>query len=142
MAIHQKLLLGVWCWKPRKEALLDHGQRRMVADKCPWVFSEALLHGCGTAVQFGRRPRVIPPLRVGLALTAPWASQRVETSADGPCGFQARCGTTVPSQAGDTPVATPHCAECARTMTARLLGDMTLQGLGVAKGRAVAAFRP
>jgi hypothetical protein len=49
---------------------MDHGQLSMVADKFQWVFSEALLNGCGKAVKFCRRQRVITPFRLGLALTA------------------------------------------------------------------------
>src|SRR5438105_2246795 len=68
---------------------MDHGQLSMVADKFQWVFSEALLNGCGKAVKFCRRQRVITPFRLGLALTATCASQRVETIADFHCGFNA-----------------------------------------------------
>jgi hypothetical protein len=93
-------------------------------------------------VTFCRRQRVITPCRFGLALTAPCASQRVETLADCHGGFQALCGTTVPSKAFDNPVAKPHCAAVARTMTERRIRAMTLQGLGVAQGHACAAFRP
>src|SRR5215813_8784516 len=60
---------------------MDHGQLSMVADKFQWVFSEALLNGCGKAVKFCRRQCVITPFRLGLALTATCASQRVETIA-------------------------------------------------------------
>ena len=77
---------------------MDHGHLRMVADKFPWVFSEALLTGGGKAVQFCRRQRVITPFRVGLALTATCASQRVETSADFPCGFKALFGPPSPTK--------------------------------------------
>ena len=49
---------------------MDHGQLSLVADKCPWVFSEPLLNACGTEAQFGRRQRLITPFRLGLALTA------------------------------------------------------------------------
>src|SRR2546427_11190548 len=120
---------------------MDHGQLSMVADKFPWVFSEALLNGCGKAVQFGRRQRVITPFRLGLALTATCASQRVETIADFHCGFHALCGTTVTSKAFSNQVAKPHCADVARTMTERLVRGMTLPGLGGGKGHAGAAGR-
>jgi hypothetical protein len=115
---------------------MDHGHLRMVADKFPWVFSEALLTGGGKAVQFCRRQRVITPFRLGLALTATCASQRVETSADFPCGFKALFGTTVTYKAFYNQVAKPHFADFARTMAARLSSDMTLQVLGCAQGRA------
>ena len=87
---------------------MDHGQLSMMADKFQWVFSEAQLNASGTDVKFCRRQRVITPFRLGLALTATGASQRVETSADVPCGFQALFGTTVTSKACDTQVGKPH----------------------------------
>lgn len=68
---------------------MDHGQLSMVADKFQWVFSEPLLNACGTDVQLGRRQRIITPFRLGLALTATWASQPVETWADFHRGFNA-----------------------------------------------------
>src|SRR5438477_3473819 len=68
----------MWLWIPRKESQMDHGQLSMVADKFQWVFSEALLNACGTDVKFCRRQRVITPFRLGLALTATCASQRLE----------------------------------------------------------------
>ena len=141
MVIHQKLLLRVLCWKQRKESPMDHGQLSMVADKFQWVFSEALLNSCGKALQFCRRQRVITPFRLGLALTAPCASQRVETIADFHCGFTALFGTTVTSKAFYNQVAKPHWADCARTMAERLISDMTLQVLGCEKGRAFGEFR-
>ena len=72
---------------------MDHGHLSMVANKFQWVFSEALLNTCGTDVKFCRRQRVITPFRLGLALTAACASQRVETLADLHCGFNALWGT-------------------------------------------------
>ncbi len=57
---------------------MDHGQLSMVADKFQWVFSEALLNACGKEVKFCWRQRTITPFRLGLALTATCASQRVE----------------------------------------------------------------
>src|SRR2546425_4537123 len=120
---------------------MDHGQLSMVADKFPWVFSEALLNGCGKAVKFCRRQRVITPFRLGLALTATCASQRVETIADVHCGFHALFGTTVTSKAFSTQVAKPHFADVARTMAARLISDMTLKVLGFEQGRAFGACR-
>ena len=120
---------------------MDHGQLSMVADKFQWVFSEALLNGCGKAVKFCRRQRVITPFRLGLALTATCASQRVETIADFHCGFNALFGTTVTYKAFYNQVAKPHFADFARTMTERLIGDMTLKVLGFEKGRAFAEFR-
>src|SRR6266571_1138206 len=74
---------------------MDHRQLSMVADKFQWVFSEALLNGCGRGVKFCRRQRVITPFRLGLALSATCASQRVETIADFHCDFNALFGTTV-----------------------------------------------
>ena len=121
---------------------MDHAQLSMVADKFQWVFAEPLRNACGTAVQFCRRQRVITPFRLGLALTATCANQRVETIADFHCGFKALFGTTVTSKAFSNQVAKPHFADFARTMTERLVGDMTLKGLGFAKGRAFAALRP
>jgi hypothetical protein len=114
----------------------------MMADKFQWVFSEALLNACGTDVQFCRRQHVITPFRLGLALTATCASQRVETLADCHCGFNALFGTTVSYKAFYNQVAKPHFADFARTMAARLISDMTLKVFGFAKGRAFGEFRP
>ncbi len=121
---------------------MDHGQLSMVADKFPWVFAEALLNACGKEGKFCRRQRVITPFRLGLALTATCASQRVETIADFHGGFHALFGTTITSKAFSTQVAKPHCADVARTMTERLISERTLKVLGFAKGHALAALRP
>src|SRR2546426_1513879 len=120
---------------------MDHGQLRMVADKFQWVFSEPLLNACGTEAKFCRRQRIITPLRLGLALTATCASQRVETVADFHRGFKALWGTTITYKAFDNQVAKPRFADFARAMTSRLIGDMTLKVLGFVKGRAFAEFR-
>ena len=120
---------------------MDHGQLSMVADKFQWVFSEALLNACGKDVQFCRRQRVITPFRLGLALTATCASQQVETVADFHCGFNALFGTTVTYKAFYNQVAKPHFADFARTMTERLVSDMTLKVLGFKRGKAFAEFR-
>src|ERR671937_272238 len=113
----------------------------MMADKFQWVFSETLLNACGTDVKFCRRQRVITPFRVGLALTAICASQRVETIADFHCGFNALFGTTVTYKAFYNQVAKPRFADFARTMAARLISDMTLKVLGFEKGRAFGELR-
>src|SRR5215813_9001713 len=128
-------------WKQRKEPPMDHGQLSMVADKFQWVFSEALLNACGTAAKFCRRMRTITPFRLGLALTATCARQRVETLADFHRGFNALFHTTVTYKAFYNQVAKPHCAAFIRTMTSRLIGEMTLKVLGFEKGRAFAEFR-
>src|SRR5438094_6076491 len=128
-------------WMQRKEFPMDHGQLSMVADKFQWVFSEALLNACGKDVRFCRRQRVLTPFRLGLALTATCASQRVETIADFHCGFNALFGTTVTYKAFYNQVAKPHFADFARTMAERLISDMTLKVLGVEKGRAFGEFR-
>src|SRR2546428_8634130 len=120
---------------------MDHGQLSMVADKFQWVFSEPLLNACGTEVKFCRRQRIITPFRLGLALTATCASQPVETLADFHRGFNALFGTTVTYKAFYNQVTKAHFADFARTMTARLIGDMTLKVLGFKKGRAFAEFR-
>ena len=120
---------------------MDHGQLSMVADKFQWVFSEALLNACGTDVKFCRRQRVITPLRLGLALTATCASQRVETIADFHCGFNALFGTTLPYKAFYNQLAKPHFADFARTMAERLISDRTLKVLGFKKGGAFSEFR-
>ena len=120
---------------------MDHGQLSMAADKFQWVFSEALLNACGKDVKFCRRQRIITPFRLGLALTATCASQRVETIADLHCGFNALFGTTITYKAFYNQVAKPHFADFARTMTERLISEMTLKVLGFAKGHAFAAFR-
>src|SRR5437588_10956797 len=141
MVIHQKLLLCMLFWIQRKESPMDHGQLSMVADKFQWVFSEPLLNACGKDVMFCRHQRVITPFRLGLALTATCASQRVETIADFHCGFNALFGTTITYKAFYHQVAKAHFADFARTMTARLIGDMTLKVPACKKGRAVAEFR-
>jgi hypothetical protein len=120
---------------------MDHGQLNMVADKFQWVFSEVLLNACGKDVKLCRRQRILTPFRLGLALTATCASQRVETIADFHCGFNALFGTTVTYKAFYNQVAKPHFADFSRLMTERLIGDMTLKVLGFKKGRAFAAFR-
>jgi hypothetical protein len=120
---------------------MDHGQLSMVADKFQWVFAESLLNACGQAEKFCRRQRIITPFRLGLALTATCASQPVETLADFHCAFNALWGTTITYKAFYNQVAKPHFADFARTMTSRLIGDMTLKVLGFAKGRAFAEFR-
>jgi Transposase DDE domain len=120
---------------------MDHGQLNLVADKFQGVFSEVLLNACGKDVKLCRRQRIITPFRLGLALTATCASQRVETIADFHCGFNALFGTTVTYKAFYNQVAKPHLADFSRLMTERLIADMTLKGLGFKKGRAFAAFR-
>ena len=50
-------------------------------------------------------------------------------------------GTTTTYKAFYNQVAKPHFADFARTMTARLIGEMTLKVLGFAKGRVFAEFR-
>src|SRR5947207_12452049 len=127
--------------KQRKESPMDHGQLSMVADKFQWVFSEGLLNACGKEAKLCRRQRVITPFRLGLALTATCASQQVETIADFHCGFNALFGTTITYKAFYNQVAKPHFADFARTMTERLISEMTLKVLGFAKGHAFAAFR-
>jgi DDE family transposase len=141
MAIHQKLLLCVLFEIQRKESPMDHGQLSMVADKFQWVFSEPLLNACGKDVKFCRRQRILTPFRLGLALTATCASQRVETLADFHCGFNALFGTTITYKAFYNQVAKPHFAAFARTMTERLMSAMTRKGRGFAKGRALSEFR-
>src|SRR6266511_3080006 len=116
IAIHPKLLLCMLLERQRKESQMDHGQLRMVADKFPWVFSEPLLNACGTEAKFCRRQRIITPCRLGLALT-------------------------ITSNAFSNQEAKARFADVARTMTSRLIGDMTLKVLGCAKGRACAAVR-
>jgi len=120
---------------------MDHGQLNMVADKFQWVFSEPLLNACGTEARFCRRQRIITPFRLGLALTATCASQPVETLADFHRGFHACWGTTITYKAFYNQVAKPHFADFMRTMTSRLIGEMTLKVLGFEKGRAFAEFR-
>src|SRR3989440_1900954 len=141
MVIHQKLLLCMLFWIQRKESPMDHGQLSMVADKFQWVFSDPLLNACGQDVLVCRRQRVITPFRLGLALTATCASQRVETIADFHCGFNALFGTPVTYKAFYNQVAKPHFADFTRTMTERLISDMTLKVLGFEKGRAFGEFR-
>jgi hypothetical protein len=113
----------------------------MVADKFQWVFSEALLNACGTAAKFCRRMRTITPFRLGLALTATCARQRVETLADFHRGFNALFDTTITYKAFYNQLAKPHFATFMGTMASRLIGEMTLKVLGFEKGRAFAEFR-
>src|SRR2546422_911281 len=120
---------------------MDHGQLSMAADKFQWVFSESLLNACGKEVKFCRRQRVITPFRLGLALTATCASQPVETIADFHCGFNALFGTTITYKAFYNQVAKPHFADFARTMTERLISEMTLKVLGFATGHPFGEFR-
>ena len=120
---------------------MDHGQLSMVADKFQWVFSEPRLNACGTEEKFCRRQRILTPFRLGLALTATCASQPVETLADFHRGFNALSGTTITYKAFYNQGAKSRFADFARTMTSRRIGDMTLKGLGFAKGRACAEFR-
>src|SRR5262245_13158514 len=120
---------------------MDHGQLSMVADKFQWVFSEPLLNACGTEAKFWHRQRIITPFRLGLALTATCASQPVETLADFHRGFNALWGTTITYKAFYNQVAKSRFADFARTMTSRLIGDMTLKVLGFAKGHAFAELR-
>ena len=120
---------------------MDHRQLSMVVDKFQWVFSEPLLNAWGTEAKFCRRQRIITPFRLGLALTATCASQRVETIADFHCGFNALFGTAITYKAFYNQVAKPHFADFARTMTERLISEMTLKVLGFAKGHTFAAFR-
>jgi len=128
--------------RQRKESPRDHGHLSLVAEKFPWVFSEPLRNACGTEGPCCRRQRLITPFRLGLALTAPCASPPVETLADFHRGFHACWGPTMPSTACYHQGAKSRCAACARTMPARLSGDMTRQGLGFATGRALAELRP
>src|SRR5262245_28386562 len=120
---------------------MDHGQLSMVADKFQWVFSEALLNACGKEVKLCQRQRVITPFRLGLALTATCASQRVETLADFHRGFNALFDTTITYKAFYNQLAKPHFATFMGTMASRLIGELTLKVLGFAKGRAFAEFR-
>ena len=120
---------------------MDHGQLSMVADKFQWVFSEALLNACGKEAKFCRRQRVITPFRLGLALTATCASQRVDTLADFHRSFNALFATTMTYKAFYNQLAKPHFATFMGTMASRLIGEMTLKVLGFAQGQAFAEFR-
>src|SRR5438552_327301 len=141
MAIHPKLQLCVLFLIQRKESQMDHGQLSMVADKFQWVFSESLLNACGKDTKFCRRERTITPFRLGLALTAACASQRIETLADFHRGFNALFDTTITYKAFYNQLAKPHFADFLRTTAARLISEMTLKVLGFTKGRTFAAFR-
>jgi hypothetical protein len=119
---------------------MNYGQLSMVADKFQWVFSEALLNASGKDAKLCRRERIITPFRLGLALTATCASQRVATLADFHRGFNALWGTSITYKAFYNQVAKPHFADFARTMAERLIGEMTLKVLGFQKGQAFAEF--
>jgi hypothetical protein len=105
----------------------------MVADKFLWVFSESLLNACGTDAKFCRRMRTITPFRLGLALTATCASQRVETLADFHRGFNAVFDTTITYKAFYNQLAKARFATFMGTMASRLIGEMTLKVLGFAR---------
>ncbi len=120
---------------------MDHGQLSMVADKFQWVFSEALLNACGKETRFCRRERLITPFRLGLALVATSASHSVDTLADVHRGFCALWDVTISYKAFDDQLAKPRFADCMRTMTERLVGEMTLKVFGFTKGQAVSEFR-
>src|SRR5439155_20411850 len=77
----------------------------------------------------------------GLALTATSASQQVETLADFHRGFNALWGTQVSYEAFYKQLAKPQFAECARTLSERLISDMSLKVFGFTKGRAFGEFR-
>jgi Transposase DDE domain len=141
MAIHPKPQLCVLFLIQRKESQMDHGQLSMVADKFQWVFSESLLNTCGKDTKFCRRERTITPFRLGLALTAACASQRIETLADFHRGFNALFDTTITYKAFYNQLAKPHFADFLRTTAARLISEMTLKVLGFTKGRTFAEFR-
>ncbi len=121
---------------------MDHGHLSMVADKFQWVFSAPLLNAWGTEAKLCRRQRIVTPFRLGLALTATCASQRVETVADCQRGCKALWDTTSTYKAFSNHVAKPRFADCARAMTSRLIGAITRKVLGLAKGRACAECRP
>ena len=120
---------------------MDHEQLSMVADKFQWVFSELLLNTCGKEAKFCRRVRLITPFRLGLALTATSASQQVETLTDFHRGFNALWGTQVSYEAFYKQLAKPQFAEFARTLSERLMSDMSLKVFGFTKGRAFGEFR-
>jgi hypothetical protein len=139
--IHPKLQLRVWLSKQPKEFQMDHEQLSMVADKFQWVFSESLLNACGKETRFCRRERVITPFRLGLALVATSASQPVDTLADFHRGFCALWNVTLSYKAFYDQLAKPRFADFMRTMTERLVGEMTLKVFGFTKGQAFAEFR-
>src|SRR2546423_9560231 len=128
-------------WMQRKESPMDHGQLSMVADKCQWVFSEALLNACGKETRFCQRARIMTPFRLGLALVATSASQQVDTLADFHRGFCALWNVTISYKALYDQLAKPRFADCIRAMTERLVGEMTLKVFGFTKGQAFAEFR-
>ena len=95
---------------------MDDNERspRWITDNLAWsrtssngCFPEALLNACGKDAKFCRRQRIITPFRLGLALTATCASQRVETLADFHRGFNALFGTTVTYKAFYNQMAKP-----------------------------------
>src|SRR5262249_47355010 len=86
--------------------------------------------------------RTITPFRLGLALTATCASQRVETLADFHRGFNAVFDTTITYKAFYNQLAKARFATFMGTMASRLIGEMTLKVLGFAKGRAFPEFPP
>jgi hypothetical protein len=105
------------------------------------VCAETLRNTCGKDTKVCRRQRTLTPLRLGLALTATWASPRVDPLADVHRGCTAVCETTMTDKACYQQVAKPPCAPCMGPMASRLLGARTLQVLGCATGRAWAECR-
>jgi len=142
MVIHPKLPLCVLLWRPRKEFQVDHGHLHIIADKFQWVFSESWLNACSTDMMFCRRMRTITPLRLGLALTATCASQRIDTRANFYRGFNALFHTIITHKVFYNQIAKPYCAVFIRTMTERLVGEMTLKGCDFAKGVVFVELRP
>lgn len=120
---------------------MDHGPLSMVADKCQWVFSEALLNACGKETRLCRRERIMTPFRLGLALVATSASHHVDTLADFHRGFGAFLDVTISSKALYDPLAKPRCADFMRAMTERFVGEMTLKVFGFTTGQAFSACR-
>src|SRR6266516_2235292 len=66
---------------------------------------------------------------------------RVTPIADLHCVFNVLFGTTITYKAFEHQFAKPHFADFARTMTERLMSEMTLKVLGFEKGRALSEFR-
>ena len=102
--------------------------RRWITDNLAWSWTSS--NGCFP--KYYSTP---------VAKTATCASQRVETLADFHRGFHALFDTTITYKAFYNQLAKPHFADFARTMTSRLIGDMTLQVFGFEKGRPFGEFR-
>lgn len=120
---------------------MDHEKLSMAADKFQWVFSESLLNACGKETKFCRREHLITPFRLGLSLVSACASQEIETLADFHRSFTALWKIDVGYKSFHDQLKKPQFASFMRTLTERLVGEMTLKVFHFVKGQAFSEFR-